>query len=85
MNDAMTEPRTPEQRVDRLIQRDPLLEKHRPVLLRRLRKAEATRDRITEGRVDLPELASGHEYFGLQFQAGRWVLREWARARTQFT
>ena len=78
MNDLATEPETPEQRVDRLVGRDPLLAPYRPVLLRRLRKVEATRDRITTGGLDLPGLASGHEYFGLRFQDGRWLLREWA-------
>jgi 1,4-alpha-glucan branching enzyme len=78
MSDATTEPQTPEQRVSRMIERDPLLESYAPILLRRLRKVEATRDRITQGRRDLPELASGHEYFGLHFEAGHWVLREWA-------
>jgi len=78
VNDLATDPETPEQRVDRLVQRDPLLAPYRPVLLRRLRKVEATRDRITTGGLDLPELASGHEYFGLRFQDGHWLLREWA-------
>ena len=36
------------------------------------------RRRITGERLDLPALASGHEYFGLHFRDGRWVLREWA-------
>ena len=69
---------SPEQRVARLIERDSFLERYASVLLRRLHNVEATRLRITEGRVALPELASGHEYFGLHSRDGRWVLREWA-------
>jgi 1,4-alpha-glucan branching enzyme len=34
--------------------------------------------RLTAGRLDLTEFASGHEYFGLHFRNGGWVLREWA-------
>ena len=69
---------SPEQRVARQIGRDSFLERYGSVIERRIRSADATRDRITEGRMDLAELASGHEYFGLHFQEGRWVLREWA-------
>ncbi len=78
MSNAPTEPQSPEQRVARLIERDSLLEPYASVLLRRVRNAEATRDRITEGSRSLPEFASGHEYFGLHSEGGRWRLREWA-------
>ncbi len=69
---------SPEQRVARIIERDAFLERYASVLLRRLHHVEALRLRITEGRVGLPELASGHEYFGLHFRDGHWVFREWA-------
>jgi 1,4-alpha-glucan branching enzyme len=36
------------------------------------------REQITEGRMDLLDLASGHEYFGLHRTAEGWVFREWA-------
>jgi len=78
MTDATTESPTPEQRVARMIERDGLLGRYASDLLRRVRNAEETRLRITDGRLDLPEFASGHEYFGLHFRDDRWVLREWA-------
>ncbi|MGB5265790.1 MAG: hypothetical protein WBN30_04310, partial [Polyangiales bacterium] len=71
-------PNSPEQRAARMIQRDPLLERYASVVTRRAHNVEATRLRMTEGRIGLGELASGHEYFGLHFKDGRWVLREWA-------
>ena len=36
------------------------------------------RERITGGRLDLLDLASGHEYFGLHRTANGWTFREWA-------
>ena len=64
--------------VDRLIDADPHLEAHRPALVRRLEHIQGMRERITEGRMDLLDLASGHEYFGLHKTAGGWTFREWA-------
>ncbi len=39
---------------------------------------EETEYRLTQGKTSIAEFASGHEYFGLHFQAGEWVFREWA-------
>ena len=64
--------------VDRLIDADPHLEAHRSALVRRLEHIQGMRERITEGRMDLLDLASGHEYFGLHKTAGGWTFREWA-------
>ena len=64
--------------VDRLIHADPYLEAHRPALVRRLMHIRDMRERITEGRLDLLDLASGHEYFGLHRTASGWTFREWA-------
>lgn len=64
--------------VDRLIDADPYLEAHRPALVRRLMHIRGIRERITEGRVDLLDLASGHEYFGLHRTVDGWAFREWA-------
>jgi 1,4-alpha-glucan branching enzyme len=33
---------------------------------------------LTQGRMALPDFASGHEYFGLHFKDGQWIFREWA-------
>ena len=64
--------------VDRLIDTDPYLADHRRALSRRLAHLQGTRERVTQGRPDLPELASGHEYFGMHHDADGWVFREWA-------
>jgi 1,4-alpha-glucan branching enzyme len=64
--------------VDRLIDADPYLKAHRPALIRRLGHIQRMRERVTEGRVGLLDLASGHEYFGLHRTTGGWTFREWA-------
>jgi 1,4-alpha-glucan branching enzyme len=43
-----------------------------------LENIEETKHRLTQGKESLAEFASGHEYFGLHFQKGEWVFREWA-------
>ena len=64
--------------VDRLIDADPYLAAYRSALLRRLTHIQGLRERITQGRLDLPALAAGHAYFGLHRTAQGWVFREWA-------
>jgi 1,4-alpha-glucan branching enzyme len=64
--------------VDRLIHADPYLEAHRSALMRRLEHIRRMRERITAGGIDLLDLASGHEHFGLHRFADGWVFREWA-------
>jgi 1,4-alpha-glucan branching enzyme len=64
--------------VTRMIDADPYLQTHRSALVRRLAHIRDMRRRITEDRMDLLELASGHEYFGLHRTADGWVFREWA-------
>jgi 1,4-alpha-glucan branching enzyme len=43
-----------------------------------LENIEETEHRLTRGKESLAEFACGHEYFGLHFQRGDWVFREWA-------
>ena len=64
--------------VDRMVDADPYLKAHRPALIRRLEHIQGMRERITEGRMDLLDLASGHEYFGLHKSVDGWTFREWA-------
>ena len=64
--------------VDRMIEADPYLGPHRAALVRRLAHIQGMRRQITEGRVDLLDLASGHEYFGLHRTTDGWTFREWA-------
>jgi 1,4-alpha-glucan branching enzyme len=68
--------------VDRLIAADPYLAAHRGDLTRRLEHIQDMRERITEGRMDLLDLASGHEHFGLHRTTSGWAFREWAPAAT---
>lgn len=67
-----------QQTVQRLIERDPLLAPYVADLRRRAQQIKATQSRLTGASSSLAELASGHEYFGLHFRDGGWVLREWA-------
>lgn len=69
---------SPQQQVDHLVETDPLLAPYRPDLLRRIHNTEAMKARLTASTGSLAEFASGHEYFGLHFRDGAWVLREWA-------
>ena len=57
--------------VDRMIDADPYLRAHRSALTRRLEHIQGVHERITEGRMDLLDLAAGHEYFGLHQTDGR--------------
>lgn len=73
-----TEPSAPESIVRRLIERDSLLANYASTLERRVRHARDMEHRLTQGGMQLTDFASGHEYFGLHFRDGTWVLREWA-------
>jgi 1,4-alpha-glucan branching enzyme len=61
-----------------LLQSDAWLEPYREVIERRLLKIAETEQRLTGGKMSLADFAAGHEYFGLHFQNGQWIFREWA-------
>jgi 1,4-alpha-glucan branching enzyme len=65
-------------RLNRLLETDPLLRNHADALRRRLQKFDDTAARLTQGRSLLADFASGHEFFGLHFRENHWILREWA-------
>ena len=67
-----------ENRLTRLLKSDSYLEPFSDQIRRRLENIKETEQRLTQGKMSLAEFASGHEYFGLHFQAGKWVFREWA-------
>ena len=67
-----------ERTINRLIERDHLLAPYSSELLRRLQRTEETESKLTASGLNLADFASGHEYFGLHFRDGAWVLREWA-------
>ncbi|MEA3427749.1 MAG: alpha amylase C-terminal domain-containing protein [Thermodesulfobacteriota bacterium] len=62
----------------RLLDSDPYLRPYEKVLRSRQKKIRETRERLTCGKISLPEFASGHEYFGLHFNGSEWIFREWA-------
>src|SRR4030066_2265529 len=67
-----------ESRLNRLLKSDSYLMPFSDQIRRRLENIEETQHRLTQGKKSLAEFASGHEYFGLHFQRGEWVFREWA-------
>ncbi len=67
-----------ENRLVRLLRSDSLLEPFSSQIQDRLKRTEETEKRLTQGKMSLADFASGHEYFGLHFQRGEWVFREWA-------
>jgi len=69
--------------VKRIVRRDQLLEPYTDVIRRRLAKIDATERRLTGGRKNLADFASGHEYFGLHLRGNQWVLRDWAPNATR--
>lgn len=64
-------------RLERFIASDPYLAPYREVIALRIERIENTARQLAGGG-KLVDFASGHEYFGLHFDGGRWVLREWA-------
>ena len=67
-----------QQRLKRLLYRDPYLAPYGEALLRRIRLVRETARRLTGGTASLADFASGHMFFGLHRTADGWVFREWA-------
>jgi 1,4-alpha-glucan branching enzyme len=67
-----------ESRLTRLLESDSYLKPYSNQIRQRLEHIEETEHRLTLGKMSLAEFASGHEYFGLHFQRGEWIFREWA-------
>lgn len=61
-----------------LLDMDPLLRLYENILRRRLERIRNTENRLTQGKMSLADFAAGHEYYGLHFRDGQWILREWA-------
>lgn len=66
------------QRLKRYIEHDPYLEPYQTAIAGRIAHIRQTARRIAGTRQSLSGFASGHEYFGLHFRDGQWILREWA-------
>lgn len=71
-------PSTIDDIVQRRIAADPYLEPYADHIRRRIQMADETELRLTGGKTNLADFASGHEYFGMHYRDGRWVFREWA-------
>ena len=61
-----------------LVRSDPLLRPFLADIVRREEKIRAMHERLAPKGKSLEEVASGHEFFGLHFQDGEWIFREWA-------
>ncbi len=64
--------------IDQLATADPYLKPYIDHLHRRILVADETEQRLTGDTTDLPDFASGHEYFGMHCVDDHWVFREWA-------
>ncbi len=67
-----------ENRLIHLLKTDSYLAPFSDQIRHRLEHIEETERSLTQGKKSLAEFASGHEYFGLHFQRGEWIFREWA-------
>ena len=72
-----------QRRLSQMLENDPYLVPFASKIRQRLQHVEVTEQRLTQGKVNLSDFASGHEYFGLHFQRGEWVFREWAPNATE--
>jgi 1,4-alpha-glucan branching enzyme len=64
--------------VRNLLDNDPFLRPYENVLKHRITHIREMENRLTQGKMELAEFASGHEYFGLHLHHNEWVFREWA-------
>ena len=62
-----------------LVEKDPYLEPYADALKRRMENLLRREAELTRGHAGLSDFASGHAYFGLHFEDGEWVFREWAQ------
>ena len=67
-----------DRRISSLIEKDPYLKPYEPIMQRRLRRIKDAEHRLTQGKINLSDFASGHEYFGLLRRENGGVFREWA-------
>jgi 1,4-alpha-glucan branching enzyme len=70
-------------RLNRMLKNDSYLIPFSDQIRHRLKHIEETEHRLTQDKTSIAEFASGHEYFGLHFQTGEWVFREWAPNATE--
>ncbi len=61
----------------KLIENDPWLKAHEPVILSRYNNAKQREQEIANGG-DLRSFANGNKYYGLHLVADKWIFRDWA-------
>jgi 1,4-alpha-glucan branching enzyme len=64
-------------RLERFVASDPYLTPYREAIAWRINHISQMARQLA-GKGKLSDFASGHEYFGMHFKDGSWVLREWA-------
>jgi len=64
--------------VPAIVRHDPYLQPYTEHIVRRIALGSEMERRLTGGKISLADFAAGHEYFGLHFKDGEWILREWA-------
>jgi 1,4-alpha-glucan branching enzyme len=67
-----------EKRLGKLLASDPYLAPFYSQIRQRLERIEETHQHLTQNKNSLQNFASGHKYFGIHFQNGEWLFREWA-------
>ena len=62
---------------------DPYLAQFKEKILSRQERVKETEKRLTNGKISISEIASGHEYFGMHKTDKGWAFREWAPNATK--
>jgi len=65
-------------RLDRFLSADPYLKPFKPAIQRRIEGISRLCAQLAEANRSLVDFAAGHEFYGLHFREGEWLLREWA-------
>ena len=61
-----------------IVDADPDLRPHAPVIARRMARIQQTARQLTAASVSLADAAAGHEFYGLHRRGPDWIFREWA-------
>ncbi len=64
--------------LQRLLESDAYLAPYQHIISRRLVNIAKAEQKLTQGKMRLADVASGHAYFGLHFEDNQWIFREWA-------
>ncbi len=67
-----------EKTMARLFEKDPYLKPYAHMYRKRLERIRSTEQTLTGKERMLSDVAFGHKHYGLHFEKGQWVFREWA-------